>query len=101
MTGKEMTEKSCEDKNCPVHGQLKTRGRKFRGKVVSTKMDKSVSVKLTHIRKNLKYERFEKRTSKIKAHLPGCMKVKEGAIVQIEECRPLSKTISFVVTQVT
>jgi len=96
-----MTEKTnCEDKNCPIHGQLKTRGRKFKGRVISTKMDKTVTVKLTHLREIPKYQRYEKRTSNIKAHLPSCLKVKEGQTVQIDECRPISKTKSFVVIKV-
>jgi len=46
-----------------------------------------------------KYERYEKRTSKYKAHLPPCIEVKEGDEVVIMECRPLSKTKSFVVVE--
>ncbi len=34
------------------------------------------------------------------AYLPTCMDVKEGDEVKIAECRPLSKTISFVVIEV-
>lgn len=92
-------EKSNNEKS-PAPGQIKTRGRKFKGSVVSTKMEKTVTVKLTHLRKNSKYERYEKRTTRLKAHLPTEIKVKEGDMVQIEECRPISKTKSFVVTQV-
>ena len=101
MTGKEMADKrECKDKNCPIHGQLKTSGRKFRGRIVSTRMEKTVTVKMVRVHEDLKYERFGKRTTRIKAHLSSCTKVNEGDIVQIEECRPLSKTKSFVVTKV-
>ena len=34
------------------------------------------------------------------AYLPECMEVREGFQVRIAECRPLSKTISFVVIEV-
>ena len=95
-----MTE-SCNDRNCPVHGQLKTHGRKFKGRVSSTRMSGTVTVRFVRVRENSKYERYEKRASKIKAHLPACMKANEGDMVQIEECRPISKTKSFVVTKVT
>jgi len=43
-----------------------------------------------------KYERYEKRTSSYAAHCPPCMEAKVGDKVRIAECRPLSKTISFV-----
>ncbi len=43
-----------------------------------------------------KYERYEKRTSSYAAHCPPCIEAKLGDKVRIAECRPLSKTISFV-----
>jgi small subunit ribosomal protein S17 len=47
-----------------------------------------------------KYERFEKRTSAVSAHLPACIgEVNVGDSVKIMECRPLSKTISFCVIE--
>ncbi|RLG67396.1 30S ribosomal protein S17, partial [archaeon] len=35
--------------------------------------------------------------SRIPAHSPPCLDIKEGDIVKIGECRPLSKTVHFVV----
>ena len=47
-----------------------------------------------------KYERFEKRTSAVSAHLPSCIgEVNIGDSVKIMECRPLAKTISFCVVE--
>ncbi len=43
-----------------------------------------------------KYERYEKRTSMYHAHCPPCMHLTAGDTVRIAECRPLSKTVSFV-----
>jgi small subunit ribosomal protein S17 len=43
-----------------------------------------------------KYERYEKRTSTYHAHCPPCMNFAPGDTVRIAECRPLSKTVSFV-----
>ncbi|MBN1455027.1 MAG: 30S ribosomal protein S17, partial [Methanomicrobia archaeon] len=40
-----------------------------------------------------------KRQSKIHAHNPPCINAKVGDIVKIAECRPLSKTKSFVVVE--
>lgn len=90
----------CNDKNCPVHGSLKTRGRNFTGTVISTKMQKSVLVEWERRIFLKKYERYEKKRSKVKAHKPECMEVNEGDFVKITECRPLSKTKNFVIVEV-
>lgn len=47
-----------------------------------------------------KYKRFQRTRSKVHAFLPSCVDVKEGQEVKIAECRPLSKTVSFVVIEV-
>jgi ribosomal protein S17 len=47
-----------------------------------------------------KYERYEKRKSAVKAHNPPCINAKEGNVVKIMECRPLSKTKNFVIIEV-
>ena len=46
-----------------------------------------------------KFERYEKRRTKIKAHNPPCINAREGDIVRIHECRPLSKTKHFVIVE--
>lgn len=92
--------KECSDKYCPFHGTLGVRGRLFSGRVVSSKARKMVVVEhgYTHLIK--KYKRYERSKSKIHAHHPPCIDVKEGDEVRIAECRPLSKTVSFVVIEV-
>ena len=91
---------SCEDISCPLHGKLKLRGRTFTGTVIASKMAKTVNVEWPRQIYLSKYERFEKRRSRVKAHVPGCIKVKDGDRVRIAECRPLSKTKNFVVVEV-
>ncbi|MEM4823352.1 MAG: 30S ribosomal protein S17, partial [Acidilobaceae archaeon] len=44
-----------------------------------------------------KYKRYERRRKKIHARLPPCIRVEIGEHVVIGECRPLAKTIKFVV----
>jgi small subunit ribosomal protein S17 len=44
-----------------------------------------------------KYERYERRKSRVAAHNPPCINAKEGDKVVIAECRPLSKTTHFVI----
>jgi len=90
-------ERECNDVNCPWHGHLKVRGIVIKGKVVSTAMQKTVVVERELLHYLPKYERYEKRISRYKAHLPPCIDVKKGDEVVIMECRPLSKTKHFVV----
>jgi len=87
---------TCTDLSCPFHGTLPVRGQIITGEVISTKMQGSISVKKEFMHYVKKYERYEKRTSTYLAHCPPCIKIKTGDNVRIAECRPLSKTISFV-----
>ena len=90
----------CDDPYCPFHGTLSVRGQIFEARVKTAKMEGSVVVEVERLHYVKKYERYEKRFKRISAHLPGCMDVKPGDPVRIMECRPLSKTISFVVVEV-
>jgi small subunit ribosomal protein S17 len=53
-----------------------------------------------YLRPVSKYKRYERSMSKTHAYLPDCISVQEGEEVVIAECRPLSKTVSFVVIEV-
>ena len=80
------------DENCPFYGSLRLRGQVLEGTVSNVGMQKTITM--------VKYERFEKRTSAVSAHLPACIgEVNIGDSVKIMECRPLSKTISFCVVE--
>jgi len=91
-------QKECDDQKCPWHGSLKVRGRIFAGRVVS-KGEKTVAVEWDYFHKVPKYERLERRRSRVYAYLPQCIDVIEGDKVRIAECRPLSKTKKFVVIE--
>ena len=91
--------KTCSDRNCPFHGELPVRGRVLEGTVVSAKMDKTVVVRRDYIHYVPKFMRYERRRSRIPSHNPPCINVKEGDHVRIAECRPISKTVSFVVVE--
>lgn len=97
---KKGAKQGCKDKNCPFHGNLKCRGRIFSGIVISTKMNKTLVVEMPGIEYIKKYERYGKKRTRIKAHNPDCLNAKEGDIVKISECKPLSKTKHFVVTNI-
>lgn len=89
--------RSCTDNNCPFHGTLKVHGKQFTGKVVSDKMQHSVLVEWVGWRFIPKYERYKKTRTRVTVHNPPCINAAEGDIVKIGECRPLSKTKTFVV----
>jgi small subunit ribosomal protein S17 len=91
--------KSCQDERCPFHGTLKVRGRLLTGKVVSSAGKNFVVVQMEYLHNMGKYNRGERRRSRISAHTPPCITVGDGDVVTIGECRPLSKTISFVVVE--
>ena len=95
-------EASCSDKFCPIHGsrKLKMRGRTFDG-VVIKKLPGRVTIQFERMLKIPKYERYEKRRTKLHARLPDCMKdnVAVGDLIQIAETRPISKMIHFVVSK--
>src|SRR5581483_9907269 len=93
--------KTCEDELCPFHGRLSIRGKLIRGVVASAKARKMVVVSREYPRPVAKYKRFERSRSKVHAYLPACIDVKEGEEVTVAKCRPLSKTVSFVVIEVT
>jgi small subunit ribosomal protein S17 len=60
-------------------------------------MQGTIRVEWTYLHYLQKYERYEKRRTRVKAHNPACINVKKGDKVRIAECRPLSKTVNFVV----
>ncbi|HMK46871.1 MAG TPA: 30S ribosomal protein S17 [Methanocella sp.] len=93
-------QQECNDPHCPFHGRLAVRGQLIEGNVVSAKMSKTVVVQREYLKRDLKYDRYEKRRSKLHAHNPPCINAKEGDKVVIAECRPLSKTKTFVVVEV-
>jgi small subunit ribosomal protein S17 len=99
----EKVEVTCKDRLCPIHGdrKLKMRGRTFEGAVIR-KLHGRVTIQFERMLKLPKYERFEKRRTKIHARLPDCMKddVAVGDLIQIAETRPISKMIHFVVSKV-
>jgi len=69
------------------------------GVVVSAKMDKTVVVRRDYLKYVPKFKRYERRHGHIPAHSPPCLNVEAGNRVKIAECRPLSKTVSFVVVE--
>jgi len=91
---------ACTDRKCVLHGGLPARGRVFEGIVLSDKMQKTVTVEWPRLFYVPKFERYEKRRSKVHAHNPACISAKTGERVRIVETRPLTKTVKFAVVEV-
>jgi small subunit ribosomal protein S17 len=92
-------EPAANDNLNPFNGSLSIRGSIIVATVVSTKMQSTCIVEKEHMREVPKYERLEKRTRRYAAHVPGNIDVKVGDEVVIAECRPLTKTVHFVVVE--
>lgn len=73
-------------------------GRELEGRVVSSKMDKTVVVEVTRTVKHPRYHKYITRRNTYKAHDEdnACS---ENDTVVIRESRPLSKTKRWVVTE--
>jgi small subunit ribosomal protein S17 len=69
------------------------------GRVVSNKMDKTVTVRVERRVKHPVYGKYVVRTTKYHAHDEG-NQVNEGDLVEIVETRPISKTKAWSVKRV-
>ena len=77
----------------------KTTQRTVVGRVVSDKMNKSVSVSIERVIKHPVYGKYVRRTSKVMAH-DETNDCKTGDLVAIRECRPISKKKAWKVVHV-
>lgn len=93
-------QKECNDSKCPWHGKLSLRGRIFTGIVTSDKAPRTAVVRWDYNYFLKKYQRYERRHSRVVAHNPECIAAKKGDTVRIMECRPISKTKTFAVIEV-
>jgi small subunit ribosomal protein S17 len=75
-----------------------TKPRILTGKVVSCKMQDTVVVSVVRFVRHPKYKKFVKMMKKYHVHDKGNLH-KEGDIVSIRECRPISKTKHFTVVE--
>ena len=73
--------------------------RTVQGRVVSNKMDKSITVAVERKVKHPIYGKFIKRTTKLHAH-DETNQCNEGDVVTIRECRPLSKSKNWMLVDI-
>ncbi|WP_295576960.1 30S ribosomal protein S17 [uncultured Lamprocystis sp.] len=74
--------------------EASTENRTLSGRVVSSAMDKTITVLIERRVKHPLYGKFLTRSTKIHAH-DEANACGEGDLVRVEQCRPLSKTKSW------
>ena len=73
--------------------------RMLTGKVVSNKMDKSITVLVERRVKHPVYGKYVRRSTKLHAH-DESNQCGEGDVVTIKECRPISKSKSWMLVDI-
>ena len=98
---KELKKKPVEnEKNNPFNGSLSIRGKIFEGVVINAKAKGTVVIERESLIDFTKFKRFGRSKNKIHAHVPSNLDIQEGDYVIAAECRPISKSVSFVVVEV-
>ena len=92
--------RECTDKHCPFHGSLSVRGKLFDGKVTSSKAKQTITLTKELPMYFSKFKRYARSKNTIHAHVPECIDVESGDHVLTAECRPISKSVSYVVVEV-
>ncbi|MBX5463173.1 MAG: 30S ribosomal protein S17 [Steroidobacteraceae bacterium] len=73
--------------------------RTLTGRVVSTKMQKTIAVEVERLIRHERYGKYIRRTTKLLAHDENG-ESREGDMVQITPCRPLSRRKSWKLVKV-
>ena len=90
----------CEgDKHCPFHGEALLRGKQITGKVVRVNVGMTTLIELERRAYIPKYERYQKKRTRLWVHHPTCLNVEVDDIVKVMETRKISKTKNFVIIQ--
>ena len=98
---KELNKKPDENEdNNPFNGSLSIRGKIFEGIVINAKAKGTVVIERESLIDFTKFKRFGRSKNKIHAHVPSNLDIQEGDHVIAAECRPISKSVSFVVVEV-
>lgn len=82
-----------------MNAEKKSLKRILVGRVVSNKMDKTVTVLVERKVKHPVYGKYVVRSTKFHAH-DESDRINEGDLVEIAETRPISKTKAWIVTRV-
>ena len=88
------------EKNNPFNGTLSIRGKLFEGIVVNAKAKHTVTIEKKSFINFSKFRRYGRSKNRIHAHVPSNLDVREGDRIIAAECRPISKSVSFVIIEV-
>ena len=83
----------------PREAPLAVKGRIMSVRVVSANMQQTAKVELDRKVFLPKYERYEKKRTRMLVHNPLSVNAQPGDMVKIRECRPISKTKHFVIIE--
>lgn len=87
-------------KNCPFTGTLAVKKELLSGRVIKKDTNKSATIEWHRTRYVPKYERYERRRSRLRVHNPPCLDAQVGQEVLVARTRPLSKTKNHVILQI-
>jgi small subunit ribosomal protein S17 len=91
---------TAEETTVAAEGLVAEKGaRKLTGRVVSNKMQKTVTVEIERLIRHEPYGKFIRRTTKLLAH-DEKGECREGDLVTIAPCRPLSRRKSWQLIEV-
>jgi small subunit ribosomal protein S17 len=79
--------------------EQETTNRTLQGRVISDRMDKTVTVLVERRVKHPVYGKFLRRSTKVHAHDEN-NECRTGDVVRVEQCRPLSKSKTWRLVQV-
>jgi small subunit ribosomal protein S17 len=88
------------EKSNPFNGSLTIRGKLFEGIVINAKAKRTAVIQKESLIYFEKFKRFGRSKNKIHAHIPSNLNVRKGDRVTAAECRPISKSVSFVIVEV-
>ncbi|MDI1495749.1 MAG: ribosomal protein S17 [Cenarchaeum symbiont of Oopsacas minuta] len=91
--------KDGDEKN-PFNGTLPIRGKIFEGRVSSINVKNTVVIEKESPVRFSKFKRYARGKSSIHAHVPSNIEVNYGDKVMAAECRPVAKSVSFVIIEV-
>ena len=86
--------------NNPFNGSLTIRGKLFEGIVINAKAKGTIVIQKESPIYFKKFKRYGRSKNTIHAHVPSNLNVQKGDHVVAAECRPISKSVSFVVVEV-
>ena len=89
-----------DEKNNPFNGSLSIRGKLFEGIVVNAKAKHTVTIEKKSSINFSKFRRYGRSKNRIHAHVPSNLDIGEGDRVIAAECRPISKSVAFVIIEV-